>query len=163
MRKFIMAIGIPGAGKTTFLKKFAEKYHYAYLCPDEIRFELYGDEADQSHNKEVWYEFYSRLDYYLSSGKTVILDATFTNHNNRRTCIKKARNLNIHKIQGLYFDIPLAVAKSRNKNRSRIVPDVILEEMYESLANFPPVLEEGFDSIITFNENKLQDRIAVLT
>jgi len=37
MKKVIMGIGIPGSGKTTILKEFADKNGYEYICPDDIR------------------------------------------------------------------------------------------------------------------------------
>lgn len=50
MSKVIVGIGLPGSGKTTALKPFADKNSYIYICPDDIRAELTGNPADQSKN-----------------------------------------------------------------------------------------------------------------
>lgn len=50
MQKVIIGSGIPGAGKTTILKKFAEKYGYTYISSDTIRTELTNDVNDMSKN-----------------------------------------------------------------------------------------------------------------
>jgi dephospho-CoA kinase len=46
MAKIIIGIGVPGSGKTTALKPFAERNTYTYISPDDIRAELTGNAAD---------------------------------------------------------------------------------------------------------------------
>lgn len=152
MKKVIMGIGIPGSGKTTVLKKFANDYNYSYICPDDIRLELLGNTKDQSKNKEVWAESYNRLEQNLKEEKTVVFDATFASAQTRENCINLARKYGAEKIQGIYIDSPLEIAKNRNSNREHAVPEHVLERMHKSLSSDSPELQEGFDSIFTLNE-----------
>jgi predicted kinase len=87
MSKLIMGIGIPGSGKTTALKPFAEQNAYAYLCPDDIRIELTGNSADQSRNREVWAEAHKRVAHALENGETIVFDATFARDSERKNFI----------------------------------------------------------------------------
>ncbi len=152
MPKVIMGMGIPGSGKTTVLKKFASDYGYSYICPDDIRLELLGDAKDQSKNKEVWDEAYSRLGKYLKEGSTVVFDATFADARARENCIRIAREHGANKIHGIKIDISMESAKDRNSKRERIVPEYVLERMHKNLDSNPPKIDEGFDSIFTIDK-----------
>lgn len=147
-----MGIGVPGSGKTTVLKEFANKYNYSYICPDDIRFEMTGNSADQSKNREVWDEAYNRLKQELQIGNTVVFDATFANQKQRRDFINFSKENGAEKVQGIFLDIPLELAKERNLNRERVVPEYALDRMHKSIQKFPPELEDGLDGIFTLDE-----------
>jgi predicted kinase len=49
MSKLILGIGLPGSGKTTALKPFAEKNGYIYISPGDIREELSVVPCTQKH------------------------------------------------------------------------------------------------------------------
>ncbi len=152
MKKVIIGIGIPGSGKTTVLKDFAEKYNYIYICPDEIRMEMLGDAADQSKNSEVWAEAHQRMRDFLAQGQTVVFDATFTNANGRKNFLDLARQSGAEKIQGILFDTPLEIAQERNLSRERQVPEHAMQRMHNDLQKDKPSLEDGLDAIFTLNE-----------
>lgn len=152
MKKVIVGIGVPGSGKTTLLKDFALKYNYSYICPDDIRFEMTGNASDQSKNNDVWNEAYKRLENEMVKGSTVVFDATMANQRDRKNFLEKAKKFGAQKIQGVYLDVPIEIAKSRNEGRERVVPDFVLNRMNDNLENFPPNIDEGFDSIFTFDE-----------
>ena len=154
MAKLIMGIGISGSGKTTVLKTFADKYDYAYICPDDIRKELTGSSFDQSKNTEVWMEAKRRMLEKFHEGKTVVFDATFTNLEQRKEFLLFARENGAGKIEGIFLDIPLEITKERNKGRERKVPDYALDRMDKAIRDFPPKIKEGFDSIFTLNEEQ---------
>ena len=152
MAKVILGVGLPGSGKTTVLKPFAEKYAYTYICPDDIRKELLGDAGDQSKNREVWEEAYAQTAVALREGHTVVFDATFAESHDRKRFIDFARAQGATKVQGVFGAVPLEVAKERNRSRERVVPDFVVERMHDSLRKHPPVVEDGFDSIVDINE-----------
>lgn len=154
MNKVIMTIGIPGSGKTTISKSFAEKNDYVYICPDDIRREITGNEADQSRNAEVWNKTYQRVLNAINSNLTVVIDATFANHKDRKSFLDFLHKSGVEKIQGLYIDIPIEISKYRNNNRQRKVPDYVLERMYSFLKTNPPSIDDGFDSFFILDENQ---------
>ena len=147
-----MGIGIPGSGKTTALKPFAEKNAHTYICPDDIRAELTGDATDQSKNREVWQEAYRRVAESLERGETIVFDATFAKDTERKNFIQFAREHGAEKIQGVFAAVPFEVANERNKARDRVVPEYAIDRMHTMLKDKPPIIEDGFDSVFDINE-----------
>ncbi len=154
MKKVIMGIGIPGSGKTTVLKEFACKNGYVYICPDDIRNNLTGNTEDQSKNRDVWGEAYMKVKKSLAERDSVVFDATFTNQKQRKDFISFARQSGSEKIQGIYLDVDLEVAKKRNSLRERKVPESVLGRMNAGLKKFPPEIEDGFDLLVNLNEEQ---------
>lgn len=79
MNKFIMVCGLPGCGKSTYIKeKTKEMDRFVVISTDAIRAELCGDPSNQSHNKEVFELAHSRIKEFLNSERydTVFFDAT---------------------------------------------------------------------------------------
>ena len=73
----ILLCGIPGSGKTTYAKKYIEEHDDTiHISSDEIRKELWGDEAIQGDNNEVFLLMQSRTIEALNNGLSVIYDAT---------------------------------------------------------------------------------------
>ena len=70
---FIMLVGPPGAGKTSYAKWLKKKYmNFEIISPDEIRKEMTGDECDQTNNTAVFDKVYSRICTYLAECYNVI-------------------------------------------------------------------------------------------
>lgn len=152
MTLLIIGIGIPGSGKTTFLKKLAAKKGLAYLSPDEVRKELTGNEGDQTVNAQAWSIAKGRLASLLADEESVVFDATFAKSDERREFLEFARRKNATVVHGYYFDVPLEIAKERNANRSRVVRDTALERLHAQLQERPPMKEEGFDTLFLVDE-----------
>jgi predicted kinase len=71
----IMMVGIPGAGKSTWIAQNARE-NTVVVSPDDIRRELSGNVSDQTQNTKVWFLAKERTIAALRAGKDVILDAT---------------------------------------------------------------------------------------
>lgn len=145
----ILAIGIPGSGKTTVLTPLAQSRGFTYINRDDIREELLGDATDQSQNKRVWEEANRRTALALLAGRNVLLDATFIESWKRKDMISFLREHGASRILGVKFTTPLEVAQERNQLRDRVVPEHVLKDMHETLVSFPPTIEEGFDALYT--------------
>ncbi|HYF29225.1 MAG TPA: ATP-binding protein [Candidatus Paceibacterota bacterium] len=160
MKPALMAIGIPGSGKTTVLKPLAEDYGLAYVNRDDIRAELLGDATDQSANRRVWEEANRRTLAALAAGQGVVLDSTFVEAWKRREMIELLREAGASPIVGVLCLVPLGVARKRNAARERVVPEDVLEQMHAKLAKQPPTADEGFDALVTLDE--LTERLKTL-
>lgn len=146
-----MAVGIPGSGKTTVLKKLAAKLEVVYVSPDEIREEVTGSQHDQSANAQVWNIAYGHVKAALQAGMSVIIDATHALH--RSSAAKQYRSFGAASVIAITFTVPLAVAKQRNAARDRMVDEAVLDKMHARLESKPLRLEEGFDVILHYKSS----------
>lgn len=146
-----MMIGIPGSGKSTFAKTLSG----VYICPDEVRKELYGDISVQGNSKEVFSIVEKRIKDALQNGDDVIYDATNTTPYRKET-IKEFHSYGATRVNGYFVDTPFEVCCERNrkrKDRSEPVPKDVMERMNKGIINNPPCKEDGFDSFVVVKRN----------
>ena len=165
MIKLILGIGIPGSGKTTILKTFAQKHNYEYICTDDVRSGLNiasNDSLAASDNPvtiSMWNAIRERTKEALKQGKTVVVDATFTKLELRKEFIDLARENGAEKVQGVFLDTPSEIAWQQSKQREREVPEHVFRERVKSITENPPKVIDGFDTIFTINEYKNQSKV----
>lgn len=171
MANLIMLVGVPGSGKSTL----AETLDGVVVSSDNIREELWGDanaQYDENFakkklrrkgvdisqmteeecikqyktvcNNSVFSTMGYRVRKFLNEGKNVIYDATNIDSYSRKSLLERYKGL-YDKAIAYYFDIPIEVAKARNKMRSRQVPDEVIERMYSKIQK--PSKNEGFSEI----------------
>ncbi len=150
----IMLVGIPGSGKSTWAGAYLRDHPAHYLVStDQIRAELYGDEAIQGDWRQVWRQVVSRwrlgidgIHRGVCAG--VVYDATNARRRHRRQAISAARALGFNCLTLVWVDAPLGVCLRRNRLRSRQVPPEAIVKMHRQLRGAPPSLAEGVDQII---------------
>jgi predicted kinase len=152
---FEMLIGIPGSGKSTYLKTI-DSPNVVVVCPDNIRRELTGNISDQSRNRDVWALTDKRIIKNLFDGKYVILDATNVGTRNRVNMLNKMKNIigNGLKTYATVFDGNPEISKIRIANdikngvdRSNVPPEII-DRMYDQYLETVEVIKsEGFDDV----------------
>jgi predicted kinase len=151
---FEMLIGIPGSGKSTYLKSIP-KDNVSIVCPDDIRRELTGNISDQSKNGEVWDKAKQNILNNISQGLHTILDATNVNTKARRNMLSLIRSKfpDINTYARL-FDADPEISKQRikkditNKVDRSNVPDEVIDRMYQQyLETVNNINSEGFTKI----------------
>lgn len=159
MKVAVIAVGIPGSGKTTTLKPLAEKYGLAYVNGDDIREELWGDPRDQSDNKKVWLETNRRTAEALKD-RGVVVDRTFVEAWKRKEAITFVRAHGADRVIGIYFAIPFETSSERNEARDRIVAKDVMHWMHTTLTREAPSLADGFDALYTHEElDRVEDEL----
>ena len=150
-KTFVMMVGAPGSGKTIMRKFLAENFaNIEVICPDDIRAELFNNENDQTHNKEVFVKVYQRLVKSLDDGHVVVYDATNCNsiHRNRIFSVIKSH---YDDIICLVSNATLSECLQGNAAREKHVPEEVIERMYMNLKKYPPSIFEGYSAVIAFD------------
>ena len=138
----ILAIGMPGSGKTTWFRRRG----VTPLSSDLLRNILFDDVEEQRYQGLVFSTLRSLLRARLIARMPWnYVDATNLSIHERRQWIKMAKSFG-YEVQAVFFDVPLEVCLERNSKRDRSVSEDIMRKMAEKLK--PPVFEEGFEKII---------------
>ncbi|MEO1069155.1 MAG: AAA family ATPase [Cyanobacteria bacterium J06638_6] len=153
----LVLVGIPGSGKSTWANARVASGRYRLVSTDLIRTELYGSATCQGDWRQIWQRV---LDHWyqgltaIHRGELegVIYDATNARRRHRRAAIAAARAAGFGAITLVWFDIPLELALTRNRSRSRQVPAAIIATMHRQLQGAPPSLLEGVEAVIRLGE-----------
>jgi predicted kinase len=137
----VLAIGLPGSGKTTWFGRRG----ITPLSSDLLRTILFDDVEEQRYQGLVFSTLRSLLRARLIARMPMnYVDATNLSTHERRQWIKMAKSFG-YEVQAVFFDVPLEVCLERNRQRDRSVSEEVMRRMAEKLK--PPVFEEGFEKI----------------
>lgn len=155
----ILLIGPPGAGKTTYAEKYISQHaNTVLLSSDKIRKEMWGNEAIQGDNNEIFGRMQTRTVDSLNFGYDVIYDATNMIRKDRAriiaTCPKFAR------IEAHIIWAPIETCIERDAARKRTVGKEVIDRMLKHFQ--APYYDEGIDEIKVilpdnFNQKKYID------
>ena len=137
----ILAIGLPGSGKSSWFKR--NKINP--LSTDLMRSLLFDDASEQRFQDLVFSNLRSMLKARLIARRPMnYVDATNLTPQERHSWIKLAKDFG-YEVQALYFDVPLEVCLERNQRRTRSVEEDVMRRMSAKLK--APTFEEGFTKI----------------
>ncbi|MBO1065198.1 MULTISPECIES: ATP-binding protein [Nostocales] len=142
-------IGVPGSGKSTFATELAKLGNYRIVSTDVIRQELYGDTTIQGDWIDIEAAVISQITAALAQNNAVIYDATNAKRAWRLDLLEKLKLVVASPVlwMGWYLKTPLVTCKGWNQQRTRQVPDVVIESMHQWLQDFPPMAAEGFAAV----------------
>lgn len=141
MRNLFVLRGIPGSGKSTFIKEHnLENYT---ICPDKIRLmfscprhNLDGTQKiNSSNDTEVWKLVNHLIEKKMDNGELIIIDATSLNTKTLHQYKNLAEKYKYHKTIIDFTDVDIKTAKERNRNREEYkrVPDYVIDKFYEKI------------------------------
>lgn len=137
----VLAIGLPGSGKTTWFRRRG----VTPLSSDLLRSVLFDDVEEQKFQGLVFTTLRSLLLARLKAHMPWnYVDATNLSPHERRQWIRMSKSFG-YEVQAVFFDVPLEVCLERNRSRDRMVSEDVMRKMAEKLK--PPVFEEGFSKI----------------
>ena len=149
MNTLYITVGLPGSGKSTYVKNFIKDKEIEYLSSDSLR-AVYGkSEEDQTVTPLVFGHIKRKVDEFLKDGKNVLVDATSVNRKERSDYINTAKKYGA-RVVAIVFKMDRLGLIERNKKRGeqggREVPTFVIDKM---LAKFEePSYDEGIDVMI---------------
>lgn len=150
MQEFIMLVGIPGSGKSTYAKELKNEKGYELISSDAIRNEFNIKAGCDEGNKIVFEILHYRVVKALKEGKSIIYDATNINSKRRRGFILSYLNkFKDIKKKCVYFSVNIYNCIRRDKQRGLnggfTVGKEVIKKMYRNLQI--PMYHEGWDII----------------
>lgn len=151
--------GVPGSGKSYWLKDFHVLIGGTIVSRDAIRFKLLGDDVDASkyfdHEDEVWDIFIKQTKEAIRTSSNIFVDATHLSQGSRNKLLNALNLDNKTLINIVYFDVPLEVCLARNDQREgwAHVPKSVIRRMYVQMVK--PNFHEKYTyhRIYTIDEN----------
>lgn len=149
--KIIYTVGIPGCGKSTFISELFQHspHNYWVVCPDKIRESLtaipekdiqkkYYESPDQNlYHRRMNDIMIDQIYKGLEKGKIILLDRTHL----LRDDINMLKQFNVL-CKPVIFDIDLNITKERNGSRTRVVPDEVIDKMFQRFRDIKKKMTE---------------------
>lgn len=155
MKTFILLSAIPGSGKSTWAEQYRLTHENVFVVSsDAIRKELTGEFKNLTHEKEVWEKFSEYINKYRDQENDVTVIADSTN------ILNKFRIFYGQNVVG--FDKKILVVIKKNidqtlktnhlRSESRIIPDNVIENMFEAWEEPDDNCLSYFDEYIVVNK-----------
>lgn len=137
----VLAIGLPGSGKSAWFKR----HNITPLSSDLLRAMLFDDPTEQRFQDLIFSNLRSMLKARLIARRPMnYVDATNLTPHERHGWIKLAKDFG-YEVQAVFFDVPVDVCLDRNRKRERVVPEDVMRRMAGKLK--APTFDEGFAKI----------------
>ncbi len=155
MPKYIMLIGLPGSGKSTWVKNFLKnaKEKYVIISSDDIIEELGGLEnlsyadAFKKYSNIAMKEMFRRFSAAIANKANIIHDQT---NLTKKTRLEKLSKIPAYyKKEAVVFHVDDVELQKRLEKRLKEINKKIPNHVMDSMKNSyePPTKEEGFDEI----------------
>ena len=129
--------GLPGSGKSTWVKQQLTNKGGFWASRDAVRFSMVAeDEPYFERENEVFNEWISQICMALGNPliEDIYIDATHLNDRSREKTLSRLPKENIDKITNVVFLVPIETCLERNAQRSgrEVVPESAIRNMEKS-------------------------------
>lgn len=157
MGDLYLVCGIPGSGKSTWLKNHVKPGNVV-ISRDKIRFSLLQEGENYfAHEDEVYTILWGEMNKALKEGKNVFVDQTSLTPRSRKYLIDHAKNYDHVNI--VWIKVPLETALERNENRKGTLAYVPREQIRRMDMQFvEPTFDEGFNRIFKYEDDKMTEK-----
>lgn len=154
MANLYLMCGVPGSGKSTFLKNKIKPENTVVISRDEIRFSMVNPYAEYfSREKEVQEEFWRQINEALKTGKDVFADQTSLTPRSRKWLLEHVEGYDTANLVWIDEDLDTCVARNNMRRGTRAyVPESQVRRMYSQFVI--PSLNEGFNCIFRYNSKE---------
>ena len=155
MKTFILLSAVAGSGKSTWAEQYRLTHKNVFVVSsDALRKELTGEFSNLTHDKEMWKRFSKDIEKYRDASEDVTVIADSTN------ILNKFRIFYGKTVTGFDKKILVVIKKNiettleTNKLRSedRIIPDKVIESMFDSWEEPDEETLSYFDEYIVINK-----------
>lgn len=133
MKTLIMVCGVPGSGKTTWIKNSQKNHGGVHISRDEIRFSMVSEEEEYfSKETEVFDTFLQKIQDAIDAEEEIIyIDATHISRHSRKQVLGVLDLKDYHLVY-VEFRVPYDICiKQNNKRTGRAkVPENVIRRMY---------------------------------
>ena len=137
--RLVILSGLPGSGKSTFVKDYSEQakkegYNVVVISSDEIRKQVAGSYGNMNHENLVWASFNSNIINASKLDNTiVILDATFLTNRKRYDYALKYKKY-YRRIYLMVFvtEWEACLENNNNRDQEKWVPYHVMNNMRKS-------------------------------
>lgn len=146
-----ITVGIPGSGKSTWIRNNLQVNGNIIVALDEIRKKYYGffpQNLEDDLENQVWNEAISQAVSAIESGNDTVIDSMALTIEFRRKIlemIEERTNIKLRKI-AIFIDTPVEVAIQRNYSRQKIVKEETILNLSRYLQE--PTERESFEQVI---------------
>lgn len=155
MKTFILLSAVAGSGKSTWAEQYRLTHKNVFVVSsDALRKEITGEFSNLTHDKEMWERFSKDIEKYrdASSDVTVIADSTNILNKFRIFYGKTVTGFDKKILVVIKKNIETTLETNKLRSKDRIIPDKVIESMFNSWEEPDEETLSYFDEYIVINK-----------